>query len=99
MIKRDKILTLVLCTSSMAITACASSPEATGEMAQAVSTASNAVQADSVEEVLTQNINIPMYYMLLFGGACTFVPNPFQLVGKAITTVANGAKGIIGIFK
>lgn len=85
--------------AALATTACASFPEANGETAQAISNASNAVQAESVEEILTQNINIPIQYMLLLMAASTFVPNPFQLVGKTITTVAGGIKNISALFK
>lgn len=83
----------------LTLTACASMPTANGEVAQAVSNASNAVQADSVEEILTQNVNIPIQYMLLLMAASTFVPNPFQLIGKALTTVVGGISTLKGLFK
>lgn len=81
------------------LAACAQLPEATGEMAQAVSSAGQVVQAETVDEVLTQNINIPLHYMLLLGAACTFVPNPFQMVGRAFNMMFGGVFKLWKTFK
>lgn len=78
----------------LSLVSCASLPTATGEQALAVTSASNAVSAQSVEEVLTQNINIPVQYMLLLMAASTFVPNPFQLVGKAFSMLLSGVSTV-----
>lgn len=81
------------------LTGCVSLPTATGEMAQAITDTGQAVQAETVEEVLTKNINIPLHYMLLFGAACTFVPNPFQLVGRAFSMLFGGILNLWRLFK
>lgn len=80
---------------------CASSMDATvtAQAAQTVTEAAQAVQADTVEEVLTNNINIPLHYMLLFGAACTFVPNPLQLVGRAFSMLFGGILHVWKTFK
>lgn len=83
-------LALAVALPLLSLSGCTSIPTATGEQALAVSTASNAVSAQSVEEVLTQNINIPVQYMLLLMAASTFVPNPFQLVARAFGMLFSG---------
>lgn len=95
-----KLLKIALTTAALlSLVACVSLPTATGEGALAVSNASNAVTAQSVDEVLTQNINIPLYYMLWFGAACTFVPNPLQLVGKIFGMALGGIQTVFSLFK
>lgn len=90
---------LIVLIGIILLSGCAQLPEATGEMAQALSNTGQAVQADTVEEVLTQNINIPLHYMLLFGAACTFVPNPFQMVGRAFNMMFGGVLKLWKTFK
>lgn len=91
---------LFLVAAVLLLTACSLTPEATGELAQAAAVTSGMViQAESVEEVLTQDINIPLHYMLLFGAACTFVPNPFQLVGRAFKMVFGGILEVWKLFR
>lgn len=87
---------------SVPLLACASTSQdatVTAQAAQTVAEAAQAVQAESVEEVLTQNINIPLHYMLLFGAACTFVPNPFQMVGRAFNMMFGGVLKLWKTFK
>lgn len=93
---------LKLCTAALAlcaISACASMPEANGELAQASSTASNMVQADTVEEVLTENVNVPPYVILLLMAASTFVPNPFELVGRMFKMLFGGVLELWKLFR
>lgn len=93
---------LVLLISAAALPACAmvgQDAAVTAESAQTVANAAQAVQADTVEEVLTQNINIPLHYMLLFGAACTFVPNPFQMVGRVFKMLFGGLIEVWKTFK
>lgn len=98
--RRNKINMAVCCAFFIfSITSCASLPEANGLHAIASSDASNVVSAQSVEEVLTQNINIPVQYMLLLMAASTFVPNPFQLVGRAFSMLVGGTTTLFTIFK
>lgn len=88
--------------ASIVLPACAMTAQdatITAQAAQTVAEASQAVQADLVEEVLTQNINIPLHYMLLFGAACTFVPNPLQLVGRAFSMLFGGIIHVWKTFK
>lgn len=92
-------IAVALALAALAATACTSMPEATGEHAIAATNVSNAVSAQSVEEVLTQNINIPVQYMLLLMAASTFVPNPFQLVGKAFSMLLGGGTAVYNLFK
>lgn len=97
----NKKAVLIATIAALSSTACASSMDAsvTAQAAQTVTEAAQAVQADTVEEVLTQNINIPLHYMLLFGAACTFVPNPLQLVGRAFSMLFGGIIHVWKTFK
>lgn len=88
--------------AALVLPACAMTAQdatVTAQAAQTVAEAAQAVQADTVEEVLTQNINIPLHYMLLFGAACTFVPNPFQLVGRAFKMLFGGVLEVLDLFR
>ncbi len=84
---------------AIVITGCTSLPQATGEHAQAVTDASNVVSATTVEEVLTNNINVPPYVIGLLMLASTFVPNPFELVGRAFKMLTSGVLGVFNLFK
>lgn len=98
--KLSKITMAVLV--SLPVAACAmTSQDATvsAQSAQTVAEAAQAVQADTVGEVLTQNINIPLHYMLLFGAACTFVPNPFQMVGRVFKMLFGGILEVWKLFR
>lgn len=97
-----KIAVIGALAGALVLPACAmTSQDATvaAHAAQTVADASQAVQADTIEEVLTQNINIPLHYMLLFGAACTFVPNPLQLVGRAFSMLFGGIVHVWKTFK
>lgn len=97
-----KCKVIVAITAAIVLPACAMTAQdatVTAHAAQTVAQAAQAVQADTVEEVLTQNINIPLHYMLLFGAACTFVPNPFQMVGRAFNMLFGGIFKIWKTFK
>lgn len=88
--------------AALVLPACAMTAQdatVTAQAAQTVADAAQAVQAETVEEVLTQNINIPLHYMLLFGAACTFVPNPFQMVGRAFNMMFGGVLTLWKTFK
>lgn len=62
------------------LAACAQLPEATGEAAQAVSSAANAVQAEQVDEIMNQEINIPIWAFAIFGLACWCIRTPWGLI-------------------
>lgn len=97
--KKQILLATIAALSSAACASSSLDAEVTAHAAQVATEAAQAVQADTVEEVLTQNINIPLHYMLLFGAACTFVPNPLQLVGRAFSMLFGGIIHVWKTFK
>lgn len=71
---------LLLIVILLILPSCANLPEATGETAQAVSSTVNAVQADVVDEIMNQEINIPIWAFTIFGLACWCIRTPWGLI-------------------
>lgn len=66
------------------LTSCASMPEATGEVAQAATDTAQAIQSQSIGEVINMDVNIPIKYILLYGLAWWCVRTPWGLVADFI---------------
>ena len=69
------------------LTGCAQLPEATGEIAQAVSSATQATAAGTVDSIVNNDINIPLNYVLLIALIAWCVRTPWGLVADFITGI------------
>ncbi|APU00144.1 hypothetical protein HOR54_gp07 [Vibrio phage Vp670] len=70
--------------STVACSSLVAMPEATGEVAQAATDTAQAIQSQSIGEVINMDVNIPIKYILLYGLAWWCVRTPWGLVADFI---------------
>ncbi|CAM0027017.1 hypothetical protein VPHD529_0005 [Vibrio phage D529] len=76
---------LITLIGALLLTGCAQLPEATGEVAQAVASSEVVTQAGEVGEIINQDINIPIWAVLIIAGVAWCVRTPWGLVSDFLT--------------